>query len=51
MFWESVGYALGAAEECIRHHDIVGAVRKSDWFRAEAERWKDHPHYPTEAAR
>ncbi|MFD0229289.1 hypothetical protein ACWGPD_25180 [Streptomyces hirsutus] len=50
-FWEALGYALGAAEECIRHKDIVGAVRKLEWYRTEAERWRTHPDYPAEAAR
>ncbi|WP_196421317.1 hypothetical protein [Streptomyces sp. E1N211] len=50
-FWESIGYALGAAEESLHHGDIVGAVRKLAWYRGEAERWRSHPDYPVEAAR
>lgn len=50
-FWESIGYALGAAEESLHHGDIVGAVRKLAWYRGEAERWRNHPDYPVEAAR
>ncbi len=51
LFRESLGYALGYAEACMEKRDIVGAVRKLEWMRNEAERWADHPDFPMEARR
>ncbi|MFE9976195.1 hypothetical protein ACFYRD_37190 [Streptomyces hirsutus] len=48
-FWESLGYALGAATECIRHKDIVGAVRMLE--RSATRPNAGGPDYPDEAAR
>ncbi|AWI32717.1 hypothetical protein [Streptomyces tirandamycinicus] len=50
LFWQSIGYALGHGEACIEHRDVVGAVRRLEWFRTEAERWEDHPNYPARKA-
>ncbi|WP_330335608.1 hypothetical protein OHS33_38905 (plasmid) [Streptomyces sp. NBC_00536] len=46
LFHESLGYAMGAAEAFLEHADIVGAVRKLEWMRNEADRWERHPDFP-----
>lgn len=51
MFWESTGYALGAAEKFLRHGDILSGVRALAGYRDQAERWNNYPDYPVEAAR
>uniref|UniRef100_UPI003F495F4F hypothetical protein n=1 Tax=Streptomyces sp. CA-141956 TaxID=3240051 RepID=UPI003F495F4F len=49
-FYETLGYARGYADACIEKRDIVGAVRKLEWMRNEAERWQDHPDWPGRTA-
>ncbi|PRH81085.1 hypothetical protein C6N75_00635 [Streptomyces solincola] len=51
LFHEALGYALGYADACMEKRDIVGAVRKLEWMRNEAQRWADHPDFPAEARR
>ncbi|MFD3328576.1 hypothetical protein [Streptomyces sp. NPDC058701] len=47
LFHESLGFAMGYAEACVENGDIVGAVRKLEWMRNEAKRWKHHPEFPS----
>ncbi|RSS94251.1 hypothetical protein EF903_06855 [Streptomyces sp. WAC05292] len=47
LFHESLGFAMGYAEACMQHGDIVGAVRKLEWMRNEAKRWEHHPDFPS----
>ncbi|MEU6632858.1 hypothetical protein ABZ905_31930 [Streptomyces parvus] len=46
IFYGALGYAMGYAEACMVHRDIVGAVRKLEWMRNEAKKWQDHPDFP-----
>ncbi|MFJ4342603.1 hypothetical protein [Streptomyces sp. NPDC088915] len=48
--YEALGYARGYADACMEKGDIVGFVRKLEWMRTEAQRWRDHPDWPGRTA-
>jgi len=50
QYHESLGYAFGYAEARLDLGDPDGARSKIAWFRAEAERWQDHPDWPGRTA-
>lgn len=46
-----LGFAMGYATACVENRDIVGAARKLEWMRTEAQDWAEHPDFPAEARR